>query len=338
MGRKEEKEMVRIYYSLFGPFIVKFIALKNSLGYKYKDAGRAFSHLDGLALKNNVSEVAITKELAEEYGQKRPNETEKTRYNRIQLLGQFSRFLCDIGIRSYIPRLPKHHSMFTPYIFSSDEIGSIFRECDSLVPSARHRNSAVFAIPFLIRLLYATGIRIGEALYLSTGDIHPEEGYLTVRDTKNGKDRLIPFSASMRTACEDFLAYRALFPGAGKSNRLLILPDGRLLGQSVAYRWFRKVIWSAGISHGGRGRGPRLHDLRHTFSVHSLALMAGEGLDMYHSLPLLSVYLGHQSLGATDGYVRLTAEMYPDLLKKSGTAIAGVFPVFKTQTDDEQDH
>ena len=330
--------MVRVYYSLLGPFIVKFIALKNSLGYKYKDVGSALSRLDSLALKNGLSEVAITKELAEEYGLKRPNETEKTRYNRIQILGQFAQFLCDLGIRSYIPRLPKYHSMFTPYIFSSVEMDSIFKECDALAPSRRHRNSAVFAVPFLIRLLYGTGIRLGEALYLSIGDIHIEDGYLVVRDTKNGRDRLIPFSGSMRTVCKNYLMFRSLFPGAHKNDRLLILPNGRLLGQSVAYRWFRKIIWSAGISHGGRGKGPRLHDIRHTFSVHSLASMAREGLDMYHSLPLLSTYLGHQSLGATDDYVRLTAEMHPDLLKRSGIVIANVFPVFKTEPDDEKGH
>jgi integrase len=57
-----------------------------------------------------------------------------------------------------------------------------------------------------------------------------------------------------------------------------------------------------------------VHDLRHTFAVHSLVKMAKSGLDLYYSLPLLSTFLGHRSLSATDQYVRLTAEMYPDLL------------------------
>ena len=328
--------MARVYYSAYGPYIVKFIALKNSLGYKYKDAWGTLSHLDSLALKNDISEVSITKELADEYGVKRPNETEKTRYNRVQLLAQFAQFLCDLGIRSYIPRLPKHHSVFTPYIFSSDQMHSIFKVCDRLTPSKRHYNSAVFAIPFLIRLLYGTGLRLGEAIYLSTGDINLEGGYLILKDTKNGKDRLVPFSGSIRSLCKDYLMYRALFPGAHKTGRLFILPNGRLLELSTAYKWFRKVIWAAGISHGGRGKGPRLHDLRHTFSVHSLALMAREGLDMYHSLPLLSTYLGHQSLGATDDYVRLTAEMYPDLLKKSANITTNVFPVIQIEEDNDQ--
>ena len=33
---------------------------------------------------------------------------------------------------------------------------------------------------------------------------------------------------------------------------------------------FRDILWNSGISYGGRNVGPRLHDLRHTFAVHSL--------------------------------------------------------------------
>ena len=71
--------MNRIYYSVFGPYILQFIELKNSLGYKYKDVGYTLSSFDRLALEKNVSEIAITKELIDECGIKRPNESEKTR-------------------------------------------------------------------------------------------------------------------------------------------------------------------------------------------------------------------------------------------------------------------
>ena len=116
-NRKEGISMNRIYYSVFGPYIVQFIELKNSLGYKYRDAGCALSSFDRLALEKNVSEIALTKGLTDEYCIKRPNESEKTRYNRIQILSQFSRFLCDLGFRSYIPKLPRvkstiHHIFF----------------------------------------------------------------------------------------------------------------------------------------------------------------------------------------------------------------------------------
>ncbi|MCS3531240.1 MULTISPECIES: tyrosine-type recombinase/integrase [Bacteroidota] len=328
--------MNRIYYSLYGPYIVKFIALKNSLGYKYKDGGNALRLLDNLALREDVTEVPITKELTSKYAEIRPNESEKTRYNRMQILRQFAQFLCDLGLRSYIPRLPKLSRTFIPYIFSQDEIQAIFAVCDGLSPSCRNRNSGVFQIPFLIRLLYGTGIRINEALYLSYNDINLAEKYLVLRKTKNGKDRMVPMSDSLNDVCKDYLTYRSLFTGADKTERIFMLPDGTPLNQYTSYKWFRKIIWWAGISHGGRGKGPRLHDLRHTFSVHSLATMAREGLDLYHSMPLLSTYLGHQSLEATDGYVRLTAEMYPYLIKKSTDLSASVFPLLHLNQDDHE--
>ena len=73
----------------------------------------------------------------------------------------------------------------------------------------------------------------------------------------------------------------------------------------------------------------RLHDLRHTFAVTSLAHMAESGIDLYASLPILSNYLGHQSLGATNHYVRLTSNMYPDLITDVNTVCLDVFPKFK---------
>jgi hypothetical protein len=54
--------------------------------------------------------------------------------------------------------------------------------------------------------------------------------------------------------------------------------------------------------------------------------MAESGMDMYCSLPILSTYLGHQSLQATNSYVRLTAETYPELLKDVDTFCLNVFP------------
>jgi integrase len=327
--------MNRIYYSVFGPYIVQFIELKNSLGYKYKDAGYALSSFDRLALEKDVFEIAVTKELTDEYCKKRPNESDKTRYNRIQILSQFAQFLCDLGFRSYIPKLPQFKSTYMPYIFSRDEMQTIFRVCDYLAPSPRNRNSTVYAIPVLIRLLYGTGIRISEALYLACNDIDLHDKYLVLRNSKNGKDRMVPISDSLANACEEYWMYRNLFPSIRKENRFFIKPDGSPMSMHNVYKWFRKIIYTANISHGGRGHGPRLHDLRHTFSVHSLASMSESELDLYHSLPLLSTYLGHQSLEATDNYVRLTAEMYPDLLKKASNICSSVFPVINTNTGND---
>lgn len=328
--------MSRIFYSVFGPYIDQFIELKNSLGYKYKDAGFAFSSFDRLAWEKNTSEIEITKEFTDEWSTKRPNESDKTRCNRIQHISQFAQFLCDLGFRSYIPKVPQVKSTYIPYIFSKDEMKIIFNVCDKLAPSSRNHNSSVFAIPVLIRLLYGTGIRISEALYLSCRDINFHDKYLTLRCCKNGKDRIVPVSDSLAKACDAYIKYRDLTPSLLKEDRFFIRPNGSPLSIYTAYKWFRRIIYTANISHGGRGFGPRLHDLRHTFSVHSLVSMSESGLDLYYSLPILSTYLGHQSLEATDTYVRLTAEMYPDLIKKASDICSSVFPAIHVNTEDDE--
>src|SRR5680860_353785 len=141
--------MKRKYYSLYGPYIMKFIALKNNLGYKYTDAGCALALLDKLAVEQDITDVPITKDLVDIYIKGRPNQSEKTKYNSIQILRQFALFLCNLGLESYIPRLPKCNGSFIPYIFSQDEIKAVFAVCDGLSPS-QNRKSGVFLMPFLI--------------------------------------------------------------------------------------------------------------------------------------------------------------------------------------------
>ena len=116
-----------------------------------------------------------------------------------------------------------------------------------------------------------------------------------------------------------------------------VSPDGTNCRQGSVYNWFRKSLVISGIPHIGDHQGPRVHDFRHTFAVHSLVQMAKSGLDLYYSLPLLSTFLGHKSLDATEQYVRLTVEMYPDLLKDEKGICAYVFPKTNTLSENETD-
>jgi integrase/recombinase XerD len=111
--------------------------------------------------------VGISRELAEEWRKKTPNESEINRYKRIQELRLFSSFLCKIGYPSYISMLPKLKRTYVPYIFSKEEMNAIFLTCDQL-KRYYHNRSTIFMIPALFRLLYGTGLRISEALSLFT--------------------------------------------------------------------------------------------------------------------------------------------------------------------------
>lgn len=322
--------MGKMYYSVFGPFIVQFLELKNNLGYKYHEGSWALSLFDRLALGKGIDRVEISKELAEEYSAIRPNEKGKTRNNRVIIVAQFARFLNDLGFHCFLPKCGPFKNTFVPYIFSRDQMRAIFTQCDKLKLFARNRNSAVYAIPAIMRLLYGTGLRVSEAVNLKYDDVDLTDKKLIIRQTKSNIDRMVPISGSLAKVLGGYILCRKRIPAIKKADTFFLKPDGTPINMDSVYRWFRRIIYKANIPYRGRGLGPRLHDLRHTFCVHSLASMSESGLDLYYSLPVLSNYLGHQTLRGTDIYVRLTAEMFPRLLKKSSFVCARVFPNINT--------
>jgi integrase/recombinase XerD len=96
--------------------------------------------------------------------------------------------------------------------------------------------------------------------------------------------------------------------------------------RDVRYRNFRRFLWQARISHGGRGHGPRVHDLRHTFAVNNLRAWFTAGEDVNALLPVLQAYLGHSSISDTAYYLRLTAESYPHITARLQREYGGIAP------------
>ncbi len=89
---------------------------------------------------------------------------------------------------------------------------------------------------------------------------------------------------------------------------------------------FRRFLWQARIPHGGRGHGPRVHDLRHAFAVNNLRDWFIHGEDVGALLPVLQTYMGHSSIADTAYYLRLTAESYPHIGAQVQRVIGDVVP------------
>lgn len=194
-------------------------------------------------------------------------------------------------------------------------------------------------MPTLVRMLYGTGIRVGEAVRLTHGDVDLSAGALHLRETKNGCERLVPMSLSLREVCKDYVAFKESI-GISFDKRSLFFTsyDGsRGLLPATVYEVFRIVLHRSGLSHEGRSRGPRIHDLRHTFCVNALVKMSEAGHDLYNSMPILMTYVGHKSLDATNRYVRLTQEMYPGVLSKLDETYKYVFPELGRDLDSVEE-
>jgi integrase len=327
-----------LYQSIYAPYIKELISFKKALGFKYMEEAKILRRFDTFIIKEKITHVGITKELFEKWRDQISEESDNYKYARCVCLNQLAIYLNNTGIVSYVSRLPKRRNSFVPYIFSKQEIGILFEASNRLETNRKKMNSVIFSIPILLRFLYATGLRIGEALSLNNGDVNLIDNFLKVKDSKNGKERLIPLSKTLSISCKEYVEYKEKLSQINISTNspFFVSLNGARYTQSEAYHWFRIVLGKSGIPFTGsehKHRGPRIHDLRHTAACHALVQMAENGMDLYCSLPILSAYLGHQSLKATDLYVRLTAEMYPELIHKMDMECLTVFPNIKYENN-----
>lgn len=313
------------FYGVNALFLKQYIEFKRNLGYALKNL-YTFSMFDRFTIENGAETIGLTRELAEKWAVNRPNESDVTRYKRVNDITNFSIYLNHLGYQSYIAKQVKsYQTTFTPYIFSQEELKSFFEACDTI--EAHGSTTIKYILPIIFRVIYGCGLRANEALSLKCADINLDERYIIIRETKNGCDRMIPIAKSLADICD--LYKNRYICNHSNENYFFTQKNMQKYAVSTLYSWFRKILWKAGISHGGRSIGPRVHDLRHSFSVHSLESMSRSGLDLYYSLPILSNYLGHKSLEATDKYVRLTSEMYPELIQEVDNICAYVFPEVK---------
>lgn len=103
---------------------------------------------------------------------------------------------------------------------------------------------------------------------------------------------------------------------------------------TTVYNRFRDALWHCGIAHKGRGYGPRVHDLRHTFAVRSMQKLKKSKSDIVTTLPYLSAYLGHCNMSATQIYLHLTAECYPEFIQKQCDYLGDTIPTWEAPNEN----
>ncbi len=228
------------------------------------------------------------------------------------------------GIPAYIypKELVKTTDDFVPYIFTKDEISRILQEADAIGPNKNKFVNTPYIYPAVIRVLYGCGLRVSEALALKCEHVDLDNGILIIMNGKNHGSRLVPLSESLRgyLSMYDSKVERADNPYFFPALRNERYSPATILTQ------FRRLEEKAGISQLSNGKYPRVHDLRHTFSVHALEQMIHKRMDPYCSLPILSTYLGHKGIESTEKYLRLTKQYFINILQLSHQDAEKIFP------------
>ena len=311
----------------FGELCADYIQKNRALGYKYRIEETYLKQFDNFCIGKAQKGQPITKELFDMWTTKRVYESPTTHKLRFTILAKFCIFLNAAEIEAYTGFHPikrdRSSRGFAPYIFAKDEMEHFFEAADAVKPS-RVSPLTHLVLPVLFRMLYSCGLRLSEALNLTLADVDFKKGLVSVRGTKFDKSRLIPMSESMLAVSRDYASRVHEF--SQDSSFFFPAPDKGPFAECTIYTRYRRILFEAGIPHGGRGKGPRLHDFRHTFAVHSLRKLVAEGQDLYVTLPILCGYLGHKSIASTQLYLRLTAEVYPELTEQFEKHFGSVFP------------
>ncbi|MGI6155818.1 MAG: tyrosine-type recombinase/integrase [Enterococcus sp.] len=318
---------------VFSELFVKFIAYKQSLGFKY-NYYYSLNDLNEKLNKLNLTAPTLTKEIVVALCELRDGEARTSQAKRICFLRHFAEFLNNIGIEAYVYPThykPIYYDNFKPYIFSSDEIRRIFKSLDEL--SKNNRTPFYHLIwPAFVRVLYGCGLRLSECLNLKQEHVNLIDGILYVEKSKKGTSRYVPLSASLQKYLIKYVeAVHELYSASD-----YFFPSSYTLGKlspSGATNIIKQVYKSAGIKLLPNGRLPRIHDLRHTFCCHTFEAMKKKGYDLYYSVPILSVYIGHQEIRDTERYLHLP-EFHHDQLVLASDAVLGDIE-FMEVNDDE---
>lgn len=181
-----------------------------------------------------------------------------------------------LGRADYIPRLPYgRRPKRLPVVLDRQEVLELF----SCVSCRSHR--------ILLTTMYATGMRVGEAVELGVRDIDSRAMTILVARGKGNKQRLVPMSPTLleelRIWWQEHRNPQWLFPGA-KSDRPLNVSN-------------LQRACKAAVGRAGLNKAATPHSLRHTFATELLEA----GIDLL----TIQKILGHAFISTTIRYTHV---------------------------------
>lgn len=301
----------------------RYLAVRRSLGFDLGTTARILGRFVGYAESQGAEHVSTDLFLRwqQAYG-RAGRQTWAARFGIVRLFAQWLHGLDPAHEALPQGLIPHQVRRPRPYIYSEDEIASIVATAAAL-PSAYGLRGLTYST--LFGLIAVTGLRINEALALDISDADFEAGVLTVRCGKLGKARLIPLDPSVTERLQAYLTERSRLLGSAPQPFFVGGQGGRVGDCSARYN-FALVCQTIGLRSpqrfGRHGRGPRIHDLRHSFAARTMVNWYRTGRDAAVEMHKLMTYLGHIKPEYTYWYIEAVPELL-ELAAQRVTASAG---------------
>ncbi len=280
----------------------EYLAMRRTLGFKLETQGRHLMSFVRFCEERGADRV--TADLAVEWATRtsRGSGDEVYQARRLDVARIFARHLQALDPATEVPPgdvLSRRQGRIPPYLYSPREIAALMNAAGDLAPPIR---AATWRT--LIGLLAVTGMRQSEACRLERDDVDLEAGTLVIRDSKFGKSRQVFLHLTAVAALRAYERARGrTFPGPA-AGTFLVNSRGRPLDGPNLPKTFATLVTAAGIQTPPGQRAPRLHDLRHTFTVATMLDWYRDGGNVQARLPLLSTWLGHVDPKSTYWYLQ----------------------------------
>ena len=303
--------------------LVEYLSLRRSLGFDLAFEERVLRVFTAFADRQATDHITVDLFLRWKAAYGHANNS--TWAHRLGMVRRFTMWLKGYDERTEVPPpglVPVKWRRPKPYIYSSEEIATIVSRAAQLPSRYGLRG---WTCSTLFGLIAVTGLRINEALKLDDDDVDLSAGVITVKRGKNRRARFVPIAPS---TTQRLIAYRAertrlLEPGLGAFYRN---DDGRRPTDCWARYNFAVISQDIGLRQAQRfcrhGRGPRVHDLRHTFAVHTIMGWYRKGLDPDREMLKLSTYLGHLKPDHTYWYIEAVPELLELASKRADRSLA----------------
>jgi integrase len=297
-----------------------YLAMRRALGFKLTTQGRQLMSFIEFCEARGAGHVAT--ELALAWATQTVRDSGDAVYHsrRLMVVRIFARHLAALDPATEVPPedvLPHHYRRIAPYLYSPGEVAALMAAAGRLAPPLR---AATWQT--LIGLLAVTGMRQSEARHLDRDQVDLDAGVLTIANSKFGKSRQQFLHSTTVAALRSYQRRRDRWCPAPAAPSFFISTRGTRLNTHTITHAFAALLDDAGIAAPPGRRRPRLHDLRHSFTVASLLDFYRDGGDVAARLPLLSTWLGHVDPKSTYWYLQAV----PELLALAAGRLEQAFP------------
>ena len=284
-----------------------YLATRRALGFKLVCDGTGLttfvSHLEEAQVEFITNEAALN-------WARLPSSVQPVQWaRRLGFVRSFARYCSAFDSRTQVPPtdlIQATRVRRAPHFFDEDDIERLLRAALGLPPQDGLRR---WTFHCLFGLLSVSGLRIGEAIRLTLGDVDLQEAIITVRSTKFGKSRLVPMHPSTVEVVADYIQRRLSVRAACPTDPVFINERCKSPSHDQLIDTFQRLLSKIGVTGQREGRRPHLHDLRHRFATRTIVQWYVDGCDVERQLPVLSAYLGHTEPRDTYWYLSTCPEL-----------------------------